>query len=133
MLTTDHNRSPRPIGNYCDIFGENYFSNAWNSRSVGQKPGNRTELLYNADDLFFTASTFKVPLLVGFYSQVELGNIGLNDRIEITEDSKLKKMAPGIKITFRDLTKLMIIVSDNTSADIIYNRVGKDYLHKIVF
>ena len=98
-----------------------------------------TELLYNADDLFFTASTFKIPLLVGFYSQVELGNIELNDRIEITEDSKvagtgvLKEMDPGIKITFHDLAKLMIIVSDNTATDIIYNRVGKDYLHKILF
>lgn len=98
-----------------------------------------TEFLYNADDLFFTASTFKVPLLVGFYSQVELGNIGLNDRVEITEDSKvagtgvIKEMAPGMKVTFRDLAKLMIIISDNTATDIIYNRVGKDYLHKLLF
>lgn len=67
-----------------------------------------TELLYNADDLSFIASTFKVPLLVGFYSRVELGNIGLNDRIEITEDSKVA--GTGVLKEWPRESKLLFVI-----------------------
>ena len=96
------------------------------------------ELHHNADTLFFTASTFKVPLLAELYRQVEEASISLQERVELAEEQKLpgsgvlKEMAPGLQLTFQDLAMLMIIVSDNTATDIIYNRVGRDNLHKML-
>ncbi|MQF65197.1 serine hydrolase [SAR202 cluster bacterium AC-409-J13_OGT_754m] len=93
---------------------------------------------HNADKTFFTASTFKVPLLVGLFTQVESGNIGLSERFKLKEDMKvagsgvLKEMDPGIELTIHDLAMLMIIVSDNTATDIIYDLVGKDNLREIL-
>ena len=84
------------------------------------------QLSYNADETFFTASTFKVPLLVGLFREIESGNIELLERVKLNEDMKvagsgvLKEMVSGIELTIHDLAMLMIIVSDNTATDIIY-------------
>ena len=93
------------------------------------------EIQHNADDVFFTASTLKVPVLVELYRQVDLGVIDLNRRVELTDDLRvpgsgiLKEMAPGLKPTVHDLAMLMIIISDNTATDILYNLVGEDNLN----
>lgn len=93
------------------------------------------EIRHNADDVFFTASTLKVPVLVELYRQVDLGVIDLNRRVELTDDLRvpgsgiLKEMAPGLKPTVHDLAMLMIIISDNTATDILYNLVGEDKLN----
>ena len=96
------------------------------------------QLSYNADETFFTASTFKVPLLVGLFREIESGNIELLERVKLNEDMKvagsgvLKEMVSGIELTIHDLAMLMIIVSDNTATDIIYNRVGKENLRDLL-
>ncbi len=93
------------------------------------------EIRHNADDVFFTASTLKVPVLVELYRQVDLGVIDLYRRVELTDDLRvpgsgiLKEMAPGLKPTVHDLAMLMIIISDNTATDILYNLVGEDNLN----
>ena len=43
------------------------------------------EIEHKADDIFFTASTFKVPILVELYRQVDAGIIDPDTRIDITE------------------------------------------------
>ena len=90
---------------------------------------------HNAEDVFFTASTLKVPLLVELYRQVDRGDIDLDQHIEITRDLRvpgsgiLKEMAGGLNPTIRDLAMLMIIISDNTATDILYHLVGGDNLN----
>ncbi len=90
---------------------------------------------YNADTVFFTASTLKVPLLVELYRQVDAGIIDVNQRIELTEALRvpgsgvLKELSSGLKPTVHDLAMLMIIISDNTATDILYNRVGGDNIN----
>lgn len=90
---------------------------------------------HNADTVFFTASTLKLPLLVELYRQVDAGIIDVNERIDLTDALRvpgsgvLKELAAGLQPTVHDLAMLMIIISDNTATDILYNRVGGDNIN----
>ena len=90
---------------------------------------------HNVDTVFFTASTLKVPLLVELYRQVDAGIIDVNQRINLTDTLRvpgsgvLKELASGLQPTIHDLAMLMIIISDNTATDILYNRVGGDNIN----
>ena len=92
-------------------------------------------ICHNADTVFFTASTLKVPLLVELYRQVDAGIIDVNQRIELTDALRvpgsgvLKELSSGLQPTVHDLAMLMIIISDNTATDILYNRVGGDNIN----
>ena len=93
------------------------------------------EILHNSGDVFFTASTFKVPLLLELYRQVDAGKIDLSERVELHRDHRvpgsgvLKELGEGLSLTLHDLATLMIIISDNTATDILYNMVGRDNLN----
>ena len=88
------------------------------------------EILHNASDVFFTASTFKVPLLLELFRQVDNGRIDLSERLDLNRNHRvpgsgvLKELGEGLRPTLRDLATLMIIISDNTATDILYERVG---------
>ncbi len=92
------------------------------------------ELSSRADEVFFTASTFKVPLLAALYKLIDAGRIDPGQRIELTDadrvpgSSVLKELGAGLNPTVHDLATLMIIVSDNTATDLVFGLVGKDYL-----
>ncbi|MDE3001405.1 MAG: class A beta-lactamase-related serine hydrolase [Gemmatimonadota bacterium] len=93
------------------------------------------EIQHNADDVFFTASTLKVPVLVELYRQVDRGIVDLDRRVELTDELRvpesgiLKEMTAGINPSLHDLAMLMIIISDNTATDILYDLVGGDNLN----
>ena len=90
---------------------------------------------HNADTVFFTASTLKVPLLVELYRQVDAGIIDVNQRIDLTDALRvpgsgvLKELSSGLQPTVHDLAMHMIIISDNTATDMLYNRVGGDNIN----
>ena len=92
------------------------------------------EVRHNDDEVYFTASTLKVPLIVALYRLVDEGRVDLSERVELTDSMRvpgssiLKVMGSGLAPTVHDLATLMIVVSDNTAADLIFHRVGKDYL-----
>lgn len=92
-------------------------------------------IYHDADTVFFTASTLKVPLLVELYRQVDAGVIDVDERIDLTDALRvpgsgvLKELAGGLRPTVHDLAMLMIIISDNTATDILYNRVGRDNIN----
>ena len=93
------------------------------------------EVSHNADMVFFTASTLKVPLIVELYRQVDAGKIDLDQRIELTDELRVpgsgvfKELGAGLNPKIRDLAMLMIIISDNTATDILYNMVGRENLN----
>jgi beta-lactamase class A len=94
------------------------------------------EVLHQAADLFFTASTFKVPLLVELYRQVDSGTVDMNSRIELTDRLRapgsgvLKELANGLSLTVHDLAVLMIIISDNTATDMLYDLIDRRCLNQ---
>jgi beta-lactamase class A len=105
---------------------------AWSLNSETEK----APVLFNADVLFPTASTIKVPILHELYRQAEAGLVDLNRRIEVTPEhlvpgsGVLQDLAMGLNPTVRDLAVLMIVVSDNTATDILLDIVGREQVEK---
>jgi beta-lactamase class A len=94
--------------------------------------GTGEQASFNGDALFPTASVFKVPVIVELYRQAEAGRLSLDDKIVLKEAEKvpgsgiLKELSEGLEVTIKDLSRLMMILSDNTATDLIVERVGKD-------
>jgi beta-lactamase class A len=88
------------------------------------------EIAINADRQMDTMSVIKIPLMVEAFRQIEAGKFGLSDKITLTEAAKrpgtgvIRSLDPGAVLTIKDLLTLMIIVSDNTATDLMYDKVG---------
>ena len=86
----------------------------------------------NGDELFPTASVFKVPVIVELYRQVEAGAVSLDEKVALREEDKvpgsgiLKELSPGLMVTLCDLVSLMMILSDNTATDLLVEKVGME-------
>jgi beta-lactamase class A len=86
---------------------------------------------YREDELFPTASVIKLALLVAFYEDALAGRIDLAERVTYRDDTKvagsgvLQYLDDGLNPTLRDLSVLMMSVSDNTATDLLFARVGK--------
>jgi beta-lactamase class A len=89
----------------------------------------------NVDELYPTASTFKIPILYSLYRMVDQGEIDLDTRIIITPEHRvpgsgvLQHLKPGLQPTIYDLAMLMTIQSDNEATDILHETVGVERLH----
>jgi beta-lactamase class A len=99
----------------------------------------RPTLLRNAEHVFPAASSIKLAILIELYHQDEQaragakGNATLNDLYifdskDLVEDSRIMGgLSVGVtRVTNRDLAQFMVAVSDNTAANILIDRVGKD-------
>ncbi len=98
--------------------------------------GTGEEASLRGDELFPTASVFKVPVIVELFRQVEEGRLSLEERIALRDGDKvpgsgvLKELTEGLEVSVRDLTSLMMIVSDNTATDLIVERVGIENVNR---
>jgi beta-lactamase class A len=87
---------------------------------------------YREHELFPTASVIKLPLLVTLYEDAIAGRIDLSERVTYRDETKvagsgvLQYLDDGLRPTLRDLSVLMMSVSDNTATDLLFDRVGKD-------
>ena len=88
------------------------------------------EIALNADQQMDTMSVIKIPLMAEAFRQMEAGKFALTDRIPLTDAAKrpgtgiIRSLDAGVQLTIKDLLTLMIIVSDNTATDLIYDKVG---------
>jgi beta-lactamase class A len=96
-------------------------------------------ILRNADRVFPTASSIKIAILLELYHQdqearagaqgkAKLDDIYTFDPKELVEFSQIMAgLTPGVtRVTNHDLAQFMVAVSDNTAANILIDRVGKD-------
>lgn len=87
---------------------------------------------FRADEKVQTASTIKLPILVGLHRAVAEGRLRWNDTIPLPKDERssgsgiLMEFADGTSIQLRDYSNLMIVVSDNTATNVILDKVGAD-------
>lgn len=92
--------------------------------------GTGEEASVNGDELFPTASVFKVPVLVELYRQVDSGRMDLDEKVLLLQKDMvpgsgiLKELSEGLVLSVRDLINLMMILSDNTATDIVTEKVG---------
>jgi beta-lactamase class A len=88
------------------------------------------EIALNADETMDTMSVIKIPLMVEVFRQIEAGKFALSDRVTLKESDKrpgtgvIRSLDAGASLTIKDLITLMVIVSDNTATDLLYERVG---------
>src|SRR6266704_2559929 len=81
----------------------------------------------NADQQMDTMSVIKIPLMAEVFRQIEAGKFKLSDRVPYTAETRrpgtgvIRSLDPGVQLTVKDLLTLMIIVSDNTATDLIYD------------
>ena len=91
---------------------------------------------YREHELFPTASVIKLPLLVALHEDAIAGHIDLSERVTYREASRvagsgvLQYLDDGLDPTLRDLSVLMMSVSDNTATDLLFDRVGKDRIER---
>ena len=84
----------------------------------------------HGDAALRTASTFKVYLLAALYAADAAGRLSLDERVayhaeDYTQGSGvLKLLAPGLSLTLRDLARLMIVISDNASTNLVMRALG---------
>lgn len=90
------------------------------------------EILYNADVVFPTASTMKEVFLYELFRQVDAGKISLDKRVtfenrhRVPGSGVLQDLDAGLSLTVKDLATLMIVLSDNTATDMVYDLIGRD-------
>lgn len=89
------------------------------------------EILYNADVVFPTASTMKEIFLYELFRQVDAGKISLDQRVTFEDSHRvpgsgvLQDLDAGSSLTVKDLATLMIVLSDNTATDMVYDLIGR--------
>lgn len=87
------------------------------------------KMAINADESFFMASTYKIPMLIQLYRDHEAGLLSIHDKYTLT--TNLKKMGYGLLQSFsdettlslKDIALLMIAISDNVATHIILEKV----------
>jgi beta-lactamase class A len=88
------------------------------------------EIAINADETMDTMSVIKIPLMVEVFRQVEAGKFTPTDRVTMKESDKrpgtgvMRSLDSNASLTIKDLITLMIIVSDNTATDMLFEKVG---------
>ncbi|HET6184042.1 MAG TPA: serine hydrolase [Acetobacteraceae bacterium] len=88
------------------------------------------EVAIDADRQMDTMSVIKLPLMAEAFHQVAQGKFQLSDRVTLTDAAKrpgtgvIRSLDPGVALTVKDLLTLMVIVSDNTATDLIFDKVG---------
>ncbi|MDE3198561.1 MAG: serine hydrolase [Acidobacteriota bacterium] len=77
-----------------------------------------------------TASSIKVPIMIGVFAAIEAGKVHWTDTSELTGANKvpgsgvLHEMSDGTKVPLRDLIRYMILLSDNTATNLVLDHVS---------
>lgn len=102
-------------------------------------------LSLNADHVFPTASSIKLAILLELYRQDEQARAGAKGKAALDDvyTFEPKDMVEGsdimagltagvTRVTNRDLAQFMVAVSDNTAANILIDRVGKENVNAML-
>jgi beta-lactamase class A len=98
------------------------------------------EFTLNADDVFPTASSIKLPMLAELYRQSQTGSgAKLTDlytfrREDLVPDSAImENLTPGTsRVTNRDLAGFVVAVSDNSATNVLIDRVGMENVNHML-
>ncbi|WIY06810.1 serine hydrolase [Amycolatopsis mongoliensis] len=91
----------------------------------------------DADTLVVMASVVKVPLVLEFARQVAAGQLDPADRVRATAADRLggsgtAGFADDAEYSLRDAALLALSVSDNTAADLLFDRVGVENVRSLL-
>jgi beta-lactamase class A len=90
----------------------------------------RATIRLRADEVFPAASLAKIPLAIELMRRIDLGQFTLGERFETTAEPHaggggvLDLLDPATLLTVGELCTLMLVVSDNTAANILLGLLG---------
>lgn len=99
-------------------------------------PPARPFFLLRPDDVFPAASVIKVPILVELYRQAIEKGLDLGTLTRVTDEfhsngsGTLQSLSDQVVMTLHDLAVLMIHLSDNTAANVLIARLGRDNINR---
>lgn len=88
------------------------------------------EVGHHADEPSIMASVFKVPILLALVRAADAGLIDLSEQVTVPVEGRapgptgMSVMADPVTMSWRDLARWMIVVSDNAATDVVLERVG---------
>ncbi|MGK8524154.1 serine hydrolase [Nocardia asteroides] len=90
-----------------------------------------------ADEPVVLASVVKVPLVLEFARQVVAGQLDPTDRVRVRAEDRLGGVgtagcADDVELSLRDAAYFALTVSDNTAADLLFERVGPDNVRSLL-
>ncbi|MDI6783455.1 MAG: class A beta-lactamase-related serine hydrolase [bacterium] len=94
------------------------------------------EFYFNADDRFPTASVIKLPIMVEAFEQVKERKIKLTDKLTYRKRLKypgsgvIQFLSDGLQISVYDAIVLMIILSDNTTTNMLIDLLGVNNINR---
>lgn len=98
------------------------------------------QLQINGDRPFASASIIKVPIMWEFCRRASAGEIDPDEMFTLHDCHKvgssvydsgiLREMHDGIQLTYRDILRLMIIISDDTATNIMLDLLGMDQINE---
>ncbi|MGC4805137.1 serine hydrolase [Micromonospora sp. DT233] len=91
------------------------------------------EVAVRADEQVVIASIFKILLVLEFARQSSVGQLDPTERVLVRAADRLggwgvAGCADDVEVSLRDLAYFAMSVSDNTAADLLLRRVGRDVL-----
>ncbi len=86
----------------------------------------------NGDEPYPMASTFKLPVLVELYAKAKAGQLNWDEMIDVgvldqhlgSGELSVLYDPPGVRLSWHNLANLMMIISDNSAADMCLARAG---------
>ncbi|APB01091.1 serine hydrolase [Nocardia seriolae] len=95
------------------------------------------EFGWGADEPVVLSSVVKVPLVLEFARQVAAGQLDATDRVRATAADRLGGVGTAgclddVEYSLRDAAYFALTVSDNTAADLLFDRVGVDNVRSLV-
>jgi beta-lactamase class A len=88
-----------------------------------------------ADEPVKTASTIKLGILLDAAEQIRAGRASFDDKLTLTKENQapgsgvLGQLTAPIPLTLRDVLRLMVVVSDNTAANMAIDRSGLEHIN----
>lgn len=105
-----------------------YAKNLQTEKSVG----------YDEHRIMPSASLIKVPIMAEVFRRVEEEYLSLDDTLVMKKEDQvpgsgvLIDLSPGLRLSLRDLTMLMITVSDNTATNMLIDYLSVDAVNLLI-
>lgn len=105
------------------------------AREVGVPEG--PTVSFGGDDQVVLASVFKIPVAVAYAREVEAGRLDPTEYATVTSRYRIGGIgtagaADDVRMTWRDLGRFMMIMSDNAATDVIFHRVGQQAVDRVL-
>ncbi|MCZ9883188.1 serine hydrolase [Arthrobacter sp. B2a2-09] len=115
-------------GQLAEIFAAAGATGSVHAREIGVVDG--PEVSLNPDEPVVLASVFKVPFAVAYSREVSAGRLEETGRTTVTSRYRVGGLgtagcADDVEMSWRDLAKFMMTMSDNAATDVVFHRIGQ--------